>query len=837
MSVTLKTALTALLVCFVLSPPASASVSQKRVLVVTTEAWDPVHMCMENNGEYVITDLATAGLPFDVVTYGKFVSMDLGNHDIIMLCGHTSPTPVTSVAAKCSAAIQQGRKVYVHTEYPHMRYDDAGNRVEYQRYALDLFSIVQAGWATLSGSVNLPSLIEQDPFITAIQQPPRSMNTYACAAPPPVVISIGNNCCGFLGANGGIVGLVSVQQKNLINYGKLASYLRYGDGCRAGFANDRIDGKPIAAFELHCDMTSYVPAIDAIDAFTRQYHVPLIALLICNRLNSATANKWNGLNNPYITFGSHSYSHPNDWTKLSDSDFLFETSYAMNLQRQMIPSTKNYFNFSGSVNPTSHQLDLIYNTGIVFGAAGAEMRSFPMPSGDTHNVEGMPTTIIWFRNLSQCSTTPFCLSHTFLMDCTCWSRQLSFCDELKTAYYQNFDYGAYTMGCLHDYMFPSNLAYYVNGVHMSNIIRSGFDFLQSQGVTCIPADELICRLRDAQAGWVDTESAGDGSFNVTAHRPGAKANQVKVLWRNGQIPVASGAAVVSHHLCKEHLYVDLQPEVESTFHVQFAEPAHFQSSVTPGLSQCTVSWTTPSDPTVSSMVVRYGTLYYPENPTDGQPFGSITAIAGNRQEITGSLDLTTFAAAHFSIFAVKSDGSYSSPPDMICLVTDRTPPDKPTITLDSLVFRTLVAHWSASDQESGISKYCYAVGTHSGNCDVVSWSQTSNKSITLTDMPTRINLYLTVKAQNGMGYWSQPSTAQFMMRDRLSDATGNPDGARVSATGVVTAIFRDFYYIEEADRTRGIRVQGNTDYLHEGDKLSISGTLTTVAGERILVQD
>ena len=82
--------------------------TSKRVLEVTTEQDIPAIYAAEN-GEAVITDLTAAGYPFDVLTYGRFVNMSLDDsddHDVIILNGHTSPTPVTLVDSKCQQALQ-----------------------------------------------------------------------------------------------------------------------------------------------------------------------------------------------------------------------------------------------------------------------------------------------------------------------------------------------------------------------------------------------------------------------------------------------------------------------------------------------------------------------------------------------------------------------------------------------------------------------------------------------------------------------------------------------------------------------------------------------------------
>ncbi|MEW5768585.1 MAG: FG-GAP-like repeat-containing protein [bacterium] len=99
-------------------------------------------------------------------------------------------------------------------------------------------------------------------------------------------------------------------------------------------------------------------------------------------------------------------------------------------------------------------------------------------------------------------------------------------------------------------------------------------------------------------------------------------------------------------------------------------------------------------------------------------------------------------------------GLYPSSPDS-------TPPSKPVVTDDgdvTLDKTKLHAKWSASDPESGIAEYQYAIGTTSGGTDVVGWTSVG----TTTEITkTGLNLtwgqtyYFAVKAKNGAGLWSE----------------------------------------------------------------------------------
>lgn len=134
-----------------------ATLYAQRVLVVTTEQYLPEQWAKPDyNGEYIITDLVGAGLPFDVVTYGRFVNMDLGDHDVIFLSGHTSPTTVSAVFEKCQAVLSEGRKIFINGNLPHIRFSTDGTIEEYNRYVLDLFNVQDGGTEWLSGTPTVP---------------------------------------------------------------------------------------------------------------------------------------------------------------------------------------------------------------------------------------------------------------------------------------------------------------------------------------------------------------------------------------------------------------------------------------------------------------------------------------------------------------------------------------------------------------------------------------------------------------------------------------------------------------------------------------------------------
>jgi PKD repeat protein len=94
------------------------------------------------------------------------------------------------------------------------------------------------------------------------------------------------------------------------------------------------------------------------------------------------------------------------------------------------------------------------------------------------------------------------------------------------------------------------------------------------------------------------------------------------------------------------------------------------------------------------------------------------------------------------------------------LPVDATPPTTPTVSDDgptTAATTSLHATWAATDTESGVVEYQYAIGTSAGGTDVVGWtsagadSGVNRNGLSLTAGAT---YYFSVRARNGDGLWS-----------------------------------------------------------------------------------
>lgn len=247
---------------------------------------------------------------------------------------------------------------------------------------------------------------------------------------------------------------------------------------------------------------------------------------------------------------------------------------------------------------------------------------------------------------------------------------------------------------------------------------------------------------------------------------------------------------------------------------------------------CVVSWDTPNDPDVNYIAIRCSDRSHPTSPVDGSEFATVSAIPGSSQEVVREFPSSTTGVSYFSVFAVKSNGSWTGP-DVVYIKKDFTPPTYPNVSVNFTADGRLQATWSAEDPESEICSYEYGIGTTTTHPDVIGWVETSETGAILPELPSG-TLFLLVRAKNNVGMSSAVSAVPLTFGGGL---LAKPDGMRIVAKGTVTAVFADCFYIMLSDAFRGIKVIGSIDNLSEGATLSVTGTLTTVNGERAILMD
>ncbi len=812
-----------------------------RVLIVTTDRTMDVQQLPNlgdgHEGMYVLTDMVGAGYPFDVVTYGRFAGMDLTPYDVIILNGYSVSTPLSTIAAKCSSAIQQGRKVFINGYYPYCRYDAAGNLVETLCYVTDLFGATVLDPVRYSGRVlvTVPSALEKDPNFNSIGLYYDTIRGFTLSNTPPYVVTTANGrTIGFLTPQGGAIDDTAEYETGLLDYGKIVTYLRSGSGTPIGFANDRIDGQYIASFEVHCDKTWDLTAIAELDRLAADMQAPLINLLVGSRVPGVPASAWNALTNPYMLIGSHSRTHPTNWPAVPD--IAYETTGMIADQRLLVPKTINYLDWSGSMNPSTSQIDQCNAAGLVFGTTGGQPRVIYSGYAGSKTFQRMPTNKTWLFNLGNSTSTPYCFGQTVDADNGVVNRGANYVQEVTTSYTNNIRYGMYTYGFFHDYMMDPTLGYATGGVLMRDQIRSALGYLKSEGVKFIPTDQLVLRLRDYVTGSVVRTANLDGTETVTVTRPNARVNEIKIGMKGNRAPSASGASVLSQHYVGEMLYVTLRPEVTSTVTIDWSQEVPVRPVVTAPTGYITsdtaATW---YEPLHASAIAEY--QYSVGTNPGGAETVPWTSAGTNLSAPILASRLASGRTYYVSVRARYANGQWSAPGSSSPLLADTTPPSTPVVTDDGTVQASqskLHFSWASWDSETGITENQYAIGTQPGYTDVLGWTSTTKTEVLLDGLHLApfATYYCSVKVRSGAGVWSAVGTSDgIQVQPSAGSVKALADGAAVDfSNAVVTRVFTGEYYVEGMDRSGGIKIS-SADPVQEGQVLHITGTLQRSATE------
>ncbi len=194
--------------------------------------------------------------------------------------------------------------------------------------------------------------------------------------------------------------------------------------------------------------------------------------------------------------------------------------------------------------------------------------------------------------------------------------------------------------------------------------------------------------------------------------------------------------------------------------------------------------------------------------------------------------------------ALKGDGDCST-------VYDTTPADTPVVTDDGAYITTtgqVHGSWVSSDAVSGVIGYQYAVSTTKDDSGIVPggewrsagpYQQAIRSGLSLS--PGQV-CYLLVKAENGVGLWSEIGVSDGVTVVSGANAGIDVAAARsrpdLTAVGLrsltVSGVFGDAFYAQQADRTAGLRVApiDMPAGLDVGSVVDVGGVLRATDGER-----
>jgi subtilisin family serine protease len=115
---------------------------------------------------------------------------------------------------------------------------------------------------------------------------------------------------------------------------------------------------------------------------------------------------------------------------------------------------------------------------------------------------------------------------------------------------------------------------------------------------------------------------------------------------------------------------------------------------------------------------------------------------------------------------IPTDTRFGFTVDYAGTISDQTPPNPPSVyaTGKPSDVSAVEASWSASDPDSSIIGYRYAIGSTAGAVDIVNWTITSATSLTRSGLGLVAGrqYWIAVQAQNAGGLWSASGNSAFV---------------------------------------------------------------------------
>lgn len=273
-------------------------------------------------------------------------------------------------------------------------------------------------------------------------------------------------------------------------------------------------------------------------------------------------------------------------------------------------------------------------------------------------------------------------------------------------------------------------------------------------------------------------------------------------------------------------------------------------AATPGQGSITLSWITPPNPPyalINGTTIVYRTDRYPTTRTDGTVLADVPGTPNSTGNAVHS-GLTAGVRHYYAAFAHTSGpANFSDPSFATAKAFDGTAPTVPVVVDDGTYTRSstvLHASWSASDPESGIAAYEYAIGVTPLGTELVGWTgvglatQVTRPGLALANGQT---YYISVRATNGVGLTSIGSSDGI----RVASPATTIAAARALADGtfvwledkIVTAgndLLLDVLQIQEEDRTAGISVDVVSGLFSAGSRVDVAGHMGTADGARVI---
>jgi PKD repeat protein/N-acetylneuraminic acid mutarotase len=162
---------------------------------------------------------------------------------------------------------------------------------------------------------------------------------------------------------------------------------------------------------------------------------------------------------------------------------------------------------------------------------------------------------------------------------------------------------------------------------------------------------------------------------------------------------------------------------------------------------------------LSTVAAYQPAIQYPlENPSWSSSTTSQATLQVTSLTLRGGYTVTVQGAYGSDGLLIAPNSSSTFTVDYASAIADVTPPIIPIVAACSgTESGTLSASWSASDPETQITLYRYAIGAAPGGSEIVNWTTTASVSFARSDLGLIKGqaYYVSVQARNDGGLWSE----------------------------------------------------------------------------------
>ncbi|MEI6916174.1 MAG: fibronectin type III domain-containing protein, partial [Armatimonadota bacterium] len=259
----------------------------------------------------------------------------------------------------------------------------------------------------------------------------------------------------------------------------------------------------------------------------------------------------------------------------------------------------------------------------------------------------------------------------------------------------------------------------------------------------------------------------------------------------------------------------------------------------PGEERVTLNWTNSISPDVSGVMIRMSYSAYPATPYSGT---YVTAQYGQSGSLGSKLviPVSPGVPTYFSAFAIDQSGNVSPVATVAATaIVDVTPPGNPTaVTLNADAAYNATLTWANpndADFKGTIIRYKttgYPTGPNDGFLAANVMTKPPATTIIVPSLAPGYTYYFKLFSYDAKPNFSSGTPISISLLANSCGSVKQTASGSVALSGkIVTALLTSdaAIYVQEPDRSSGIRVQGSVAGLNlvRGDVVNISGTMAT----------